>query len=43
MSARAPLSVLVVDDELRSLETLKRTLDEHFTVFTANSADRAWP
>lgn len=37
--ARAPLSVLVVDDELRSLETLKRTLDEHFTVFTANSAD----
>ncbi|MDD2919339.1 sigma-54 dependent transcriptional regulator [Rhodoferax sp.] len=37
--ARAPLSVLVVDDELRSLETLKRTLDEYFTVFTANSAD----
>ncbi len=37
--ARAPLSVLVVDDELRSLETLKRTLDESFTVFTANSAE----
>lgn len=37
--ARAPLSVLVVDDELRSLETLKRTLDEYFTVFTANSAE----
>jgi len=37
--ARAPLSVLVVDDEQRSLETLKRTLDEYFTVFTANSAE----
>ncbi|BAO29810.1 sigma-54-dependent transcriptional regulator [Sulfuritalea hydrogenivorans] len=36
---RAPLTVLVVDDELRSLETLRRTLEEDFTVFTAPSAD----
>ena len=40
MSARAPLGVLVVDDEQRSLETLKRTLDDHFTVFTASSAEQ---
>ncbi len=39
MTARAPLSVLVVDDEQRSLETLRRTLEEHFTVFTAASAE----
>jgi two-component system response regulator HupR/HoxA len=39
MMARAPLSVLVVDDEQRSLETLRRTLEDHFTVFTAASAD----
>jgi two-component system response regulator HupR/HoxA len=39
MSTRAPLAVLVVDDEQRSLETLKRTLDDDFKVFTANSAD----
>src|ERR1035437_4654514 len=39
MSARAPLAVLVVDDEQRSLETLKRTLEDHFTVFTAASAE----
>ncbi|PKO61184.1 MAG: sigma-54-dependent Fis family transcriptional regulator [Betaproteobacteria bacterium HGW-Betaproteobacteria-18] len=37
--ARAPLTVLVVDDEQRSLETLRRTLEDHFTVFTASSAD----
>jgi two-component system, NtrC family, response regulator HupR/HoxA len=36
---RAPLTVLVVDDELRSLETLRRTLEEDFTVFTAPSAE----
>jgi two-component system response regulator HupR/HoxA len=39
MSTRAPLAVLVVDDEQRSLETLRRTLEDHFTVFTAASAD----
>ena len=38
MSTTAPLSLLVVDDEKRSLETLRRTLDDHFTVFTAESA-----
>ncbi len=39
MSTRTPLAVLVVDDERRSLETLKRTLEDHFTVFTAASAE----
>jgi two-component system response regulator HupR/HoxA len=39
MSTRPPLAVLVVDDELRSLETLKRTLDDNFVVFTASSAE----
>jgi two-component system response regulator HupR/HoxA len=39
MKARNPLSVLVVDDEQRSLETLRRTLEEDFTVFTAASAE----
>ena len=39
MSTRAPLSVLVVDDEARSLETLRRTLEDHFTIFTAASAE----
>jgi two-component system response regulator HupR/HoxA len=34
-----PLTVLVVDDEARSLETLRRTLEEDFTVFTAQSAE----
>jgi two-component system response regulator HupR/HoxA len=34
-------SILVVDDELRSQEALRRTLDEEFTVFTAGSADEA--
>jgi two-component system response regulator HupR/HoxA len=33
------LTVLVVDDELRSLETLRRTLEEDFTVLTAPSAE----
>ncbi len=42
MSTRAPLTVLVVDDEQRSLETLKRTLDDDFVVFTANSAEEGW-
>ena len=39
MSTRIPLAVLVVDDEKRSLETLKRTLEDHFSVFTASSAE----
>ena len=34
-------TVLCVDDEIRSLETLERTLDEEFTVLTASSADQA--
>jgi two-component system response regulator HupR/HoxA len=37
----SPLSVLVVDDEPRSLETLRRTLDEDFEVFSAGSATEA--
>lgn len=36
-----PLAVLVVDDEPRSLETLRRTLDEDFAVFAAASAAEA--
>ena len=39
MKARTPLTVLVVDDEQRSLETLRRTLEEDFTVLTASSAE----
>jgi DNA-binding NtrC family response regulator len=39
MKSPAPLAVLVVDDEPRSLETLRRTLEEDFTVFTAASAE----
>ncbi len=39
MKAPAPLTVLVVDDEPRSLETLRRTLEEDFTMFTARSAE----
>jgi len=39
MRSPAPLTVLVVDDEPRSLETLRRTLEEDFTVFTAQSAE----
>ena len=39
MKPRAPLTVLVVDDELRSLEALRRTLEEDFTVLTAPSAE----
>ena len=40
MTASLP-TVLVVDDELRSLEALRRTLEEDFTVFTAPDADTA--
>ncbi|OIQ75789.1 hydrogenase transcriptional regulatory protein hupR1 [mine drainage metagenome] len=42
MTGQALLSVLLVDDEPRSLEALRRTLDEHFNVLTAGSADQAW-
>jgi two-component system response regulator HupR/HoxA len=31
-------TVLVIDDEVRSQESLRRTLEEDFTVFTASSA-----
>ena len=34
-------TVLVVDDELRSQEALRRTLDEEFEAFTASSAAEA--
>ncbi|HMV53690.1 MAG TPA: sigma-54 dependent transcriptional regulator [Rhodocyclaceae bacterium] len=34
-------SVLVVDDEVRSQESLRRTLEEEFEVFTASGADEA--
>jgi two-component system response regulator HupR/HoxA len=40
MSANLP-TVLVVDDEPRSLETLRRTLEEEFEVLTAESAEQA--
>jgi two-component system response regulator HupR/HoxA len=33
--------VLVVDDEVRSQDAIRRTLDEDFQVFTASSADEA--
>jgi two-component system, NtrC family, response regulator HupR/HoxA len=34
-------TVLVVDDEVRSQDAMRRTLDEDFTVFTATSAEEA--
>ncbi len=34
-------SVLVVDDEVRSQEALRRTLEEEFEILTASSADEA--
>ncbi len=34
-------TVLVIDDEVRSQEALRRTLEEDFTVFTAGAADEA--
>jgi len=34
-------AILIVDDEPRSLESLRRTLEEDFTVFTAQSAEEA--
>jgi two-component system response regulator HupR/HoxA len=36
-----PASILVVDDEVRSQEALRRTLEEDFLVFTAGSAAEA--
>ena len=41
MTAKSLPVVLVVDDEPRSLETLRRTLEEKFEVFTAGSAEEA--
>ncbi|MDK9720475.1 MAG: sigma-54 dependent transcriptional regulator [Rhodospirillales bacterium] len=35
-------AVLVIDDEVRSQEALKRVLGEEFDVFTASGADSAW-
>ncbi|MBV1790139.1 sigma-54 dependent transcriptional regulator [Marinobacterium sp. D7] len=35
-------TVLCIDDEIRSLETLERTLDEEFDVLTASSTEQAW-
>ena len=40
MTAALPV-VLVVDDEVRSQEALRRTLEEDFAVLTAGSADEA--
>lgn len=40
MARRLP-TVLIVDDEVRSQETLRRTLDEDFEVFTASGAEEA--
>src|SRR6266496_3643977 len=40
VAAPAP-AVLVVDDEVRSLEALARTLEEDFTVFTAATPEEA--
>ncbi len=40
MSANLP-TVLVIDDEPRSLETLRRTLEEEFEVLTAENAEQA--
>jgi two-component system response regulator HupR/HoxA len=34
-------TVLLVDDELRSLEAMRRTLDEDFDILTADGADEA--
>ena len=42
MPTRKRPLVLCVDDEVRSLETLERTLDEEFDVLTATDADQAF-
>jgi two-component system response regulator HupR/HoxA len=42
MTAAQPLpTILIVDDEIRSLEALRRTLEEDFTVFTVPGAEEA--
>jgi two-component system, NtrC family, response regulator HupR/HoxA len=41
MTAELLPTVLVVDDEVRSQDAMRRTLDEDFTVFTASSAEEA--
>ena len=41
MARAARPGVLIVDDEPLSLQTLRRTLDEEFEVFTAGSAAEA--
>jgi two-component system, NtrC family, response regulator HupR/HoxA len=45
VTAPAPIepmpTVLVVDDEVRSQDAMRRTLDEDFTVFTASNAEEA--
>ena len=41
MMTQSPPTVLVVDDEPRSLETLRRTLEEEYEVLTAPSAHEA--
>jgi two-component system response regulator HupR/HoxA len=38
---RNQIAVLLLDDELRSLEALRRTLEEEFTVYAAESAAEA--
>ncbi|GGB78670.1 hydrogenase transcriptional regulatory protein HoxA [Marinobacterium zhoushanense] len=42
MQSSPRATVLCVDDETRSLETLERTLDEEFDVLTASSTEQAW-
>ena len=37
----APSGVLVVDDERQSVEAIRRTLEDHFEVFVACSAEEA--
>jgi two-component system response regulator HupR/HoxA len=34
-------TILVIDDEVRSQESLRRTLEEDFNVFTAGGAEEA--
>ena len=41
MAGTARPGILIVDDEALSLQTLRRTLDEEFEVFTAGSAAQA--
>ncbi|MDP1635860.1 MAG: response regulator, partial [Gallionellaceae bacterium] len=39
MNAAALPCILVIDDEVRSQEAIRRTLDEEFAVLTASSAE----